>query len=86
MGEKSGSGMNILDHFFESLETVFGLKIVKFFDAYPDLLNPGSEIRYKHPGPATLLMTQWEHLNTCHAYSVSGRTARGYRTWKMAFT
>ncbi len=48
----------ILDHFSESLETVFGLKIVKFFDADPDLLNPGSGIRYKHPGPATLLMNQ----------------------------
>ncbi len=29
----SGSGMNIPDHIFESLETIFGLKILEFFDA-----------------------------------------------------
>jgi hypothetical protein len=40
-GEKSGSGMNIPDHFPGSLETVSGLKILKFFYADPD---PGSEI------------------------------------------
>jgi hypothetical protein len=33
--------MNILDHTSESLETVFGLKILKFFDADP---VPGSGI------------------------------------------
>jgi hypothetical protein len=36
MGKKSRSGseMNIPDHIFESLETIFGgLKIIKFFDA-----------------------------------------------------
>jgi hypothetical protein len=38
-GKKSGSGMNIPDNFSESLETVLGLKILKFFSAYPD---PGS--------------------------------------------
>jgi hypothetical protein len=32
-----GSGMSIPDHLSESLETVFGLKIHKFFDADPDL-------------------------------------------------
>ncbi len=37
----SGSGMNIPDYFSESLETVCGLKILKFFDADPD---PGSGI------------------------------------------
>jgi hypothetical protein len=31
-----GSGMNIPDHFSESLETVFGLKTLKFFDADQD--------------------------------------------------
>jgi hypothetical protein len=35
----SGSGMNIPDHFSESLETVFWFKKTKFFDADPD---PGS--------------------------------------------
>ncbi len=36
-----GSGMNIPDYFSESLETVFRVKILIFFDAGPD---PGSEI------------------------------------------
>jgi hypothetical protein len=31
----SGSGMNIPDHISKSLETFFGLKILKFFDADP---------------------------------------------------
>jgi hypothetical protein len=33
---KSGSGMNIPDHISESLASIFGLKILKFFDADPD--------------------------------------------------
>jgi hypothetical protein len=43
MGKKSrsGSGMNIPDHISENLETFFGLKILKLFDADND---PGSEI------------------------------------------
>ncbi len=36
-----GSGMNIPDHISESLETIFGLKILKFFDVDPD---PGSGV------------------------------------------
>jgi hypothetical protein len=36
----SGSGMNNPNHIFESTETIFGVKIVKFFDA-----DPGSGIR-----------------------------------------
>jgi hypothetical protein len=35
----SGSGMNILDQFSESLETIFWVKILKLFDADAD---PGS--------------------------------------------
>jgi hypothetical protein len=39
--------MNIPDHISESLETIFGLKILKFFDADPGFgifltLDPGS--------------------------------------------
>jgi hypothetical protein len=30
-----GSGMNISDHIFECLETIFWVKILKFFDADP---------------------------------------------------
>jgi hypothetical protein len=41
MGKKSGSGMNISDHFSKSLETVFVVKMPEFFDADPD---PGSGI------------------------------------------
>jgi hypothetical protein len=35
MGKKlgSGSGMNNPDHIFKSLETIFLVKILKFFDA-----------------------------------------------------
>jgi len=29
--KKSGSGKNITDHIFESLITIFGFKILKFF-------------------------------------------------------
>jgi hypothetical protein len=38
MGKKSisGSGMNIPDHISESLETIFWVKIRKFFDADAD--------------------------------------------------
>ena len=43
MGKKSGSGsgMNNPDHISESLETIFGVILIKFFDADPD---PGSRI------------------------------------------
>jgi hypothetical protein len=36
--------MNISDHISESWETLFGVKILKFFDAYPDpgIQDPGS--------------------------------------------
>jgi hypothetical protein len=46
-----GSGMNIPDHISESLETIFRIKILKFFDADVDpepgsgyLFDPGSGI------------------------------------------
>jgi hypothetical protein len=42
---------------FESLETIFGLKQLKFFDADPGWNKFGSRIRDKHPGSATLLST-----------------------------
>jgi hypothetical protein len=43
MSEKSRSGskMNIPDHISESLETIIGVKILKFFYADPD---PGSRV------------------------------------------
>jgi hypothetical protein len=87
MGKKNldpdpGSGMNIPDHFAESLETLFGLKILKFFDVDPDpgsriflTLNQGSGIpdgkiwiQDKHPGSATLARTL---LNTSRSKILS---------------
>jgi hypothetical protein len=54
-----GSRMNLPDRFSKSLETVLGLKILKFFDADtdPGWKKFGSGIRDKHPGSATLLLT-----------------------------
>jgi len=60
----SGSGMNNTDHINKSLETIFWVKILKFFDAdpetgiekmkikYPGCQKFGSMIRNKHPGSA----------------------------------
>ncbi len=42
---ESGSGMNSPDHIFGSLETIFLVKIPKFFDADPGWKKFGSEIR-----------------------------------------
>jgi hypothetical protein len=59
MGKKpdQGSGMNILDHFAESVETIFFcLKILEFFDADPGSFRPripDGKIVYKKPGPCT---------------------------------
>jgi hypothetical protein len=67
MGKKSrsGSGINIPDHISESFETIFWVKILKFFDVDPNpgifltrdpgLKKFGSGIRDKHHGSATLL-------------------------------
>jgi hypothetical protein len=68
MGKNSGSGsvMNNPDHISERLETVFRVKILKFFDADPEsgmgkvrIRDPGwkkigTGIPDKHPGSATL--------------------------------
>jgi hypothetical protein len=54
--------MNIPDYISGSLETIFGLKILQFFDADPGsgtffTLDPGWKIRIrnKHSGSATLV-------------------------------
>ncbi len=52
---RSGSGMNILDHISESLETILWVKILKFFDADADpgifwTLDPGG--KNSDPGSA----------------------------------
>jgi hypothetical protein len=70
MGKKSrfGSGMNIPDNISESLETIFWVKILQFFDADADrgsgnLFVPGSgleknRIRDKQiPDPNTALQS-----------------------------
>jgi hypothetical protein len=64
MGKKSGSGsgMNNPDHISESLDTIFWVKILKFFSADQGWKKFGSgmeeiRIRDKHPGSATLVET-----------------------------
>jgi hypothetical protein len=57
----SGPGMNNPDHISENLETIFWVKILKFFDANPGWKKFGSgmekiRIRKKHPGSAALVM------------------------------
>jgi hypothetical protein len=56
--------MNNHDHIFESLETIFWVKILTFFDADPgfgmEKTGSGMEkirIRDKHPGSTTLTET-----------------------------
>jgi hypothetical protein len=47
--------MNNPDHISECLETIFWVKIPKFFDAYPVSGMEKIRIRDKHPGSATLI-------------------------------
>jgi hypothetical protein len=61
MGKKSGygSGMNNPDHISENLETIFWVKVIKFFDADPEsgMEKFGSGItdgKNSDPGSATL--------------------------------
>jgi hypothetical protein len=56
MVKKSGFGseMNNPDHIFESLETIFWVKILKFFDADSGTGMEKIRIRDKNPGSATL--------------------------------
>jgi len=48
---RSGSGMNKSDHISESLETLFWVKILKFFDADPGsgMTKIGSGINIPDP-------------------------------------
>jgi hypothetical protein len=53
--QDSLSEMNVLNHISESLESIFGLKILKFFDADPGsgillTLDPGSGIEREGSG------------------------------------
>jgi hypothetical protein len=48
--------MNNPDHISESFETIFWVKILKFFYADPGSGMPKIRIRDKHPGSATLLL------------------------------
>jgi hypothetical protein len=49
--------MNNLDHISESLETIFWVIILKFFDADPGWKKFGSGNQDKYPGSATLNVT-----------------------------
>jgi hypothetical protein len=50
-----GSGINIPNHISESLETIFWVKILKFFDADPECFHP--RFRMEKFGSATLVDT-----------------------------
>jgi hypothetical protein len=50
----SGSGMNNPDHISEILETIFWVKILKFFDADPGSGMEKIRIRDKRPGSTIL--------------------------------
>jgi hypothetical protein len=50
--------MNNPDHISESLETIFWVKILRFFYADPGWKKFGSGIRDKHPGSATLVSSK----------------------------
>jgi hypothetical protein len=56
MGKKSesGSGINNPDHISKSLETIFWIEILKFFDADPGSRMEKIRIRDKHSESATL--------------------------------
>jgi hypothetical protein len=64
MGTKSGSGsgMNNPDHISESLETIFLVKTLKFFDADPGSGLEKIRIRDKHTGSVTLTERKKEQL------------------------
>jgi hypothetical protein len=49
MGKKSRSGMNNPDHIFDSLETIFRVKLLEFFDADPGWKKFGSGINIPDP-------------------------------------
>ncbi len=51
----SGSGMNNSDHISESLETIFWVKILKFFDTDAGWKKFGSGMFIPDPGSATLV-------------------------------
>ncbi len=61
MGEKSdsGSGMNNPNHISESLETIFWVKILKFFHADPGWKKIGSGINIPDLNTATISWTRW---------------------------
>jgi hypothetical protein len=61
-----GSGLNIPDLIFETLESVFGLQIIKFFGEDQDLesCQPWIRIWDKHPGSATLSRHTSETINS----------------------
>jgi hypothetical protein len=77
---RSGSGMNILDHISESLETIILAKILQFFDpdadpnpGYGNLLDPGSGIRDgKNSDPGSGI-----NIRICNIYWLQPNTGTG---------
>jgi hypothetical protein len=63
--------MNNPDHISDSQETIFWVRILKFFDVDPRWKKFSSGIRDKHPGSATLAAAR-------NTYTVMpGRDCRG---------
>ncbi len=57
--------MNNPNHISESLDTIFWVKILKFFDGDPDPGRKKIRIRDKHPGSATLQNYKGRKSSTC---------------------
>jgi hypothetical protein len=84
--------MNNPDHISESLETIFWVKILKFFDADPGpgsfrpwILDPGwenSDPGYKHPESATLYIIS-DHRETNRVPVSMSKTYKILNTTKL---
>jgi hypothetical protein len=72
----SGSGMNNLDHISESLETIFWVKILKFFDVDPGSGMEKIRIREKTSRSATLERTIVQR----YTHKTSGFKTSGFKT------
>jgi hypothetical protein len=67
MGKKSGSGMNNPDHISQSLETIFWVKILKFFYADPGWKKVGSGIRDREKTSRIRNTAMYSSIKSCAA-------------------
>jgi hypothetical protein len=74
--------MNNPDHISESLETIFGVKILKFFDA-----DPGSRMgKNKSPDPAGIFVLTEYFLKICRTFCILARSLNFPSMNAFAFT